>query len=69
LDAVLFQYIDEGKSPEEIIASGFERDTVERIIRLVNNAEFKRFQAPPILRVSNKAFGRARIMPVVSIRS
>lgn len=69
LDAVLFQYIDEGKSPEEIIASGFERDTVERIIRLVNNAEFKRFQAPPILRVSNKAYGRARIMPVVSIRS
>jgi NAD+ synthase (glutamine-hydrolysing) len=66
LDPILYQYIDMGKSPSDIIALGFEKSTVERIIRLVNQAEFKRFQAPPILRVSNKAFGRARIMPVVS---
>lgn len=66
LDPILFQYIDKGKSASEIIALGFEKDTVERVLKLVDNAEFKRYQAPPILRVSNKAFGRARIMPVVS---
>lgn len=66
LDPILFQYIDMGKSPSNIVALGFEKSTVERIVRLVDSAEFKRFQAPPILRVSNKAFGRARIMPVVS---
>lgn len=65
LDPILYQYIDTGKSPSDIIALGFEKDVVERIVRLVDNAEFKRFQAPPILRVSNKAFGRARVMPVV----
>lgn len=65
LDSVLFQYIDNGKSPAEIIALDFERNIVERIIKLVDSAEFKRFQAPPILRVSNKAFGRARVIPIV----
>lgn len=68
LDPILFQYIDKGKSASEIIALGFEKDTVERVLKLVDNAEFKRYQAPPILRVSNKAFGRARVMPVVSRR-
>lgn len=66
LDPILFQYIDMGKSPTEIISLGFEKNTVERIVKLVDHAEFKRFQAPPILRVSDKAFGRARIMPIVS---
>ncbi len=69
LDSILFQYIDMGKSKSEIIALGFENNTVERILNLVDNAEFKRYQAPPILRVSNKAFGRGRVMPVVSRRS
>lgn len=66
LDPILYQYIDMGKKPSDIIALGFEKSIVERIIRMVDNAEFKRFQVPPNLRVSNKAFGRSRIMPVVS---
>lgn len=66
LDAILFQYIDKNKSASEIIAQGFDENTVNKIIKLVDRAEFKRYQAPPILRVSDKAFGRARIMPLVS---
>jgi NAD+ synthase (glutamine-hydrolysing) len=66
LDPILYQYIDMDKSPSDIIALGFEKSIVERITKLVDNAEFKRFQVPPNLRVSNKAFGRSRIMPVVS---
>lgn len=65
LDPILYQYIDLGKSPSDIIALGFEKNTVERIVQMVDRAEFKRFQVPPNLRVSDKAFGRARIMPVV----
>jgi NAD+ synthase (glutamine-hydrolysing) len=66
LDPILYQYIDMDKSPSDIIALGFDKSIVERIIKLVDNAEFKRFQVPPNLRVSNKAFGRARVMPVVA---
>ena len=65
MDAILFQYIEEGKSSAQIIVQGFEKETVERVTGLVDRAEFKRFQAAPILRVSKKAFGRARQMPVV----
>lgn len=55
LDEILFQYMEKQKSKQEIIALGFDESTVERITKLVNNAEFKRFQAP-ILRISPKAF-------------
>lgn len=64
LDPVLFQYIEERKGPEEIIDLGFERNLVHRILKLVNQAEFKRFQAPPVLRVSPKAFGYGRRLPL-----
>jgi len=66
LDSILFQYIEEQKSIEQIIASGHEENIVLRTIKMVNNNEFKRFQAPPILRVSAKAFGRGRQIPLVS---
>lgn len=65
LDAILFQYIEQGRNASQIIAMGYEPPLVERTLRLVKNAEFKRYQAPPVLRISNKAFGRARILPVV----
>ncbi|WGQ13267.1 NAD+ synthase [Sphingobacterium faecium] len=67
LDQILFQYMEKQKSKEEIIALGFDESTVERITKLVNNAEFKRFQAPPILRISPKAFGPGRSMPLVAV--
>jgi NAD+ synthase (glutamine-hydrolysing) len=65
LDRVLEMYIEEKKSRKEIIAAGFDDKTVDRILRLVNQNEWKRFQTPPILRVSTKAFGLGRRMPIV----
>ncbi len=65
LDRILFHYIEEKKAPEAIIALGFEAALVHKIIKMVNVAEFKRYQTPPILRVSPKAFGMGRRMPIV----
>ena len=65
LDQVLFQYIELKKTTAQIIANGFEADTVIKIIRMVNLSEYKRYQVPPILRVSPKAFGMGRRMPIV----
>ena len=66
LDEVLFKYIEEQKSVSEIISEGFDPATVKRIARLVNLNEYKRFQAPPYIRVSVKAFGFGRRMPLVA---
>jgi NAD+ synthase (glutamine-hydrolysing) len=66
LDAMLFQYIELKKSSSELISMGFDEAMVKRILRMVNMAEFKRKQAPPILRVSPKAFGTGRRMPIVA---
>jgi len=65
LDKILFEYIELKKSSPEIIANGFDEATVHRTIKMVNTAEFKRYQTPPILRVSPKAFGMGRRMPIV----
>ncbi|MBX7181577.1 MAG: NAD+ synthase [Bacteroidia bacterium] len=65
LDKVLYQYIEERKGPTEIIAMGFNEELVRRILKLVNNSEYKRHQTPPILRISSKAFGMGRRMPIV----
>lgn len=66
LDKILFDYIELAKSPSEIIASGYDEETVHRTVLMVNRTEYKRFQAPPILRVSSKAFGFGRKMPLVA---
>ena len=66
LDRILFNYIELNLSPAEIIALGFDEATVTRTVKMVNNNEYKRFQAPPILRVSSKAFGFGRRMPLVA---
>ena len=67
LDKILYSYIEFKKTAEEIIAdTGINRDTVLKTVRLVNQNEYKRFQAPPILRVSPKAFGFGRRMPLVA---
>jgi len=65
LDKILKLYIEELKGPETIISMGFEVELVHRIIKMVDRNEYKRFQVPPILRVSEKAFGIGRQMPVV----
>lgn len=66
LDKVLYDYIELNKSPEEIIATGIEKSLVTKIIRLVTSSEYKRYQTPPILRISRKAFGMGRRMPLVA---
>lgn len=65
LDKILFEYIEGKKSSSAIIAKGHDESLVRRVIKLVNTAEFKRYQTPPILRVSPKAFGMGRRMPIV----
>ncbi|NRB63513.1 MAG: NAD(+) synthase, partial [Saprospiraceae bacterium] len=65
LDEVLFQYIELRKSPQDLIDQGFDEVLVRRILRLVNINEFKRYQTAPVLRVSPKAFGMGRRMPIV----
>jgi NAD+ synthase (glutamine-hydrolysing) len=66
LDRILFEYIELNKSPEEIAGLGFDVTTVNRVVRMVNINEYKRFQAAPIIRVSSKAFGFGRKMPLVA---
>lgn len=66
LDAILFEYIEKKLSPAEIISQGFDAETVTKTIQLVNNNEYKRFQSPPILRISSKAFGFGRRIPLVA---
>ncbi len=66
LDQILTLYIEERKGPGEIIAAGFDAFTVNRVLRMVNISEHKRYQTPPILRVSPKAFGQGRRMPIVA---
>ena len=65
LDLILFQYIEQRKGPDEIINMGFDEHIVKRALRLVNMSEFKRYQTAPVLRVSPKAFGMGRRMPIV----
>ena len=65
LDVILYQYIEKRKGPKEIIGLGHDKGLVKRILRLVNINEFKRYQTAPVLRVSSKAFGQGRRMPIV----
>lgn len=64
LDPVLYQYIEKRKGPDEIINLGYDRELVLRILKMVNKAEFKRYQSPPVIRVSYKSFGSGRRMPI-----
>ncbi len=65
LDPILYQYIELRKGPRELIAAGHSEALVNRILKLVNTNEYKRYQTPPVLRVSPKAFGSGRRMPIV----
>ena len=65
LDKILFEYIENRQGPDEIEAQGFDEALITRVLRMVNRNEFKRHQTPPILRVSPKAFGSGRRLPIV----
>jgi len=66
LDKILFSFIELQKPIEEIAEEDFDIELIKRIIKLVNNNEYKRYQAPPILRISSKAFGAGRKIPLVA---
>ena len=66
LDAILYQWIEQHKTMEEIIKSGISADTVQFVIQGFSKQEFKRQQFCPILRVSTKAFGEGRKIPIVA---
>ncbi|PIY02692.1 MAG: NAD+ synthase [Bacteroidetes bacterium CG_4_10_14_3_um_filter_31_20] len=66
LDKILFAYIEQKTPLNEIVEMGFEKQIVEKVIKLVNSNEYKRFQTPPVLRVSSKSFGFGRRMPLVA---
>jgi NAD+ synthase (glutamine-hydrolysing) len=65
LDPILFQYIEKRMSPSALVEMGNDPALVARILKLVNTNEYKRYQTPPILRVSPKAFGMGRRLPIV----
>jgi NAD+ synthase (glutamine-hydrolysing) len=65
LDKILFLYIEKRKGPREIISMGVDEALVTRVLKLVNTSEYKRNQFCPIIRVSSKAFGMGRRMPIV----
>ncbi len=66
LDEILYQYIELRKGPRDLVDQGYDETMVNRILWMVNTNEYKRYQTPPILRVSPKAFGMGRRMPIVA---
>lgn len=64
LDAILELYIEENLSPEEIVKRGFDRAVTERVVKMIMKNEYKRRQAPPVLKVTSRAFGSGRRMPI-----
>ncbi len=66
LDQILEAYIEKQLSIEKVAEMGFDPDLIRRIIRMVNQNEYKRYQTPPILRISSKAFGVGRRLPLVA---
>jgi NAD+ synthase (glutamine-hydrolysing) len=66
LDPILKAYAEDDRSFEEILAMGFERKTVERVMRLVDLSEYKRRQAPPGVKITTRAFGRDRRLPITN---
>lgn len=66
LDAIVQSYINEEMSAEEIIAAGFDAETVHRVVRMIDLNEYKRKQMPPGLKVTSRAFGIGRRMPIAA---
>ncbi len=66
LDDILYRHLELFQGPKEIIASGIDQSTVERVLQLIRNSEYKRRQAAPILRVSEYNFGSGRNIPILT---
>jgi NAD+ synthase (glutamine-hydrolysing) len=66
LDPILQAYVEEDRSLEEIVALGYDRELVAGVLRMVDRAEYKRRQAAPGIRISGRAFGRDRRLPITN---
>jgi NAD+ synthase (glutamine-hydrolysing) len=66
LDPIIEAYVEEDKGLDEIVAMGFDEATVRRVIRLINLSEYKRRQAPPGIKITSRAFGRDRRLPIAN---
>jgi len=66
LDPILRGYIEEDLSPEELVAAGHRPEIVARVIQLVDRSEYKRRQSPPGVKITPRAFGRDRRLPITN---
>jgi NAD+ synthase (glutamine-hydrolysing) len=66
LDPILKAYVEDDRSIEEIVAAGFDEETVARVVKLVDRNEYKRRQAPPGIKITPRAFGRDRRLPIAN---
>jgi NAD+ synthase (glutamine-hydrolysing) len=66
LDPIVEAYVEGDRSPEDIVAEGADPDLVERIVTMIDRAEYKRRQASPGIKITPKAFGRDRRMPITN---
>jgi NAD+ synthase (glutamine-hydrolysing) len=66
LDGILHAYVEEDRGLEEIVALGFDRETVAEVIRMVDRTEYKRRQAPPGVKITPRAFGKDRRLPITN---
>lgn len=66
LDPILKDYIEQDMGVEEIVAHGFDRETVKRVVRICDSAEYKRRQGPPGVKITPRAFGRDRRLPITN---
>jgi NAD+ synthase (glutamine-hydrolysing) len=67
LDAILTAYVEEDKSVDQIVALGYEKAVVQKTAKLVDRSEYKRRQAPPGVKITSRAFGRDRRLPLTSL--
>jgi NAD+ synthase (glutamine-hydrolysing) len=66
LDPIIEAYVEEDRSPEAILAVGGDPALVERVVTMIDRAEYKRRQAPPGVKITPKAFGRDRRLPITN---
>ncbi|MBA7590851.1 Glutamine-dependent NAD(+) synthetase [subsurface metagenome] len=66
LDPILKAYVEEDNNIDQIVEMGFDMETVKKVVRLVDSSEYKRRQSPPGIKITLKAFGRDRRLPITN---
>jgi NAD+ synthase (glutamine-hydrolysing) len=66
LDPILKAYVEDDRSVEDIVKAGFDREVVARVVRLVDQSEYKRRQAPIGIKITHRALGKDRRMPITN---